>query len=225
MAYEEVWIRTRDDLKLQGWFIHQEKEPKNAPTIIFFHENAGNIGLRLDYFQLLYNQVMCNILVVAYRGYSASEGKPDEKGICEDARATVEYALSRDDVIDKKKIFMLGRSLGGAVAIHTAMNLEDQEEFQLAGLIIESTFESISAMTDHLFPFLKKLGNLKSHMLKLKWESLQKIGKITTPMMFISGDADTFVPTVQTKRLHEAAVKAKERRLMIVPGGNHNNTF
>jgi len=73
----------------------------------------------------LYFQIKCNILVVAYRGYSASEGKPEETGICEDARATVEYALTRDDVINREKVFLLGRSLGGAVAIHTAMNLED----------------------------------------------------------------------------------------------------
>lgn len=76
-------------------------------------------------------------------------------------------------------------------------------------MIIESTFESISAMTDHLFPILNKLGGLKEKMLKLKWESNKKIGKISTPMLFISGDADTFVPTVQTKRLHDAAVKSK----------------
>mmetsp|Transcript_79786 Transcript_79786/g.110446 ORF Transcript_79786/g.110446 Transcript_79786/m.110446 type:complete len:93 (+) Transcript_79786:138-416(+) len=92
-------------------------------------------------------------------------------------------------------------------------------------MIIESTFESISAMTDHLFPVLNKLGGLKEKMLKLKWESMKKIGKITAPMLFVSGDADTFVPTVQTKRLHEAAVKSKHKQLMIVPGGNHNNTF
>ena len=99
----------------------QEQDPKDKPTIIFFHENAGNIGLRLDYFQLLYTQVQCNILSVAYRGYSASEGTPNEAGLCIDGKAIIDYARSRKDVINQKKIFLLGRSLGGAVAIHSAM--------------------------------------------------------------------------------------------------------
>lgn len=54
MHYEEVWVTTGDGLRLQGWLMLQESNPKDKPTVIFFHENAGNIGLRLDYFSLLY---------------------------------------------------------------------------------------------------------------------------------------------------------------------------
>jgi len=70
-------------------------------------------------------------------------------------------------------VFLFGRSLGGAVAINTAMLFEDNPEgFSFAGCVIESTFESISAMADHMFPFFKKFPNLKKNMLKLKWESI-----------------------------------------------------
>lgn len=41
MLYEEVKITTKDKLKLYGWFIHQQN-PKNHPTFIYFHENAGS---------------------------------------------------------------------------------------------------------------------------------------------------------------------------------------
>lgn len=45
---------------------------KNKDTVVFFHENAGNIGLRLDYFELLCKHVGVNVLCIAYRGYSSS---------------------------------------------------------------------------------------------------------------------------------------------------------
>jgi len=61
-------------------------------------------------------------------------------------------------------------------------------------------------------------------MLKIKWDSLAIVNKIKTPILFISGDQDTFVPTQMTIRLHDACGSAK-KSLMIVPGGNHNNTF
>jgi len=35
-----------DKIKLHGWFIKQKK-PIEAETVIYFHENAGNIGFRL----------------------------------------------------------------------------------------------------------------------------------------------------------------------------------
>ena len=64
---------------------------KNKDTVIFLHENAGNIGLRLDYFELIYNKLDVNIVAVAYRGYSKSGGEPNEEGILLDAQAMVDF--------------------------------------------------------------------------------------------------------------------------------------
>ena len=87
MAYDEIWIETEDKQKLQGWFIKQKSEPEKQRTIIFLHENAGNLGLRNDWFELIYKRLGCNILAVAYRGYSHSEGHPDQQGLLLDADA------------------------------------------------------------------------------------------------------------------------------------------
>ena len=70
---------------------HGETDPRSKDTIIFFHENAGNIGLRLDYFELIYHKLDVNIVCVAYRGYSRSEGEPEEEGILLDAQAMIAY--------------------------------------------------------------------------------------------------------------------------------------
>jgi len=92
MNYEEIWIETSDKLKLQGWFISQPEQPQKRNTIIFFHENAGNIGLRMDWFELVYSHLQCNILAVAYRGYSRSQGKPSQEGLLLDAEAILKFA-------------------------------------------------------------------------------------------------------------------------------------
>lgn len=55
------------------------------------HENAGNIGLRLDFFEALYHNVGVNIVTFGYRGYSDSEGSPSEVGLKLDADAIVDY--------------------------------------------------------------------------------------------------------------------------------------
>ena len=80
-------------MKIRGWFIHHPN-PLNHKTILFMHENAGNIGLRLDYFETVYHQLNANIITFAYRGYSRSEGKPTEMGIKMDADAIAEYVSS-----------------------------------------------------------------------------------------------------------------------------------
>ena len=85
MKYEEIWLKSKDGTKLQGWFMYHESNTRNKDTVIFMHENAGNIGLRLDYFELIYHNLDVNIVAVAYRGYSKSDGQPEQDGIVEDA--------------------------------------------------------------------------------------------------------------------------------------------
>ena len=74
MKYEEIWLQSKDGTKLQGWFMYHETNTRNRDTVIFMHENAGNIGLRLDYFELIYHNLNVNVVAVAYRGYSKSGG-------------------------------------------------------------------------------------------------------------------------------------------------------
>jgi len=53
---------------------------------------------------------------VAYRGYTRSTGEPSEQGLYLDAQAVSDY-VSNCQKINKEKVFLMGRSLGGAVAI------------------------------------------------------------------------------------------------------------
>lgn len=60
-------------------------------TIVFFHENAGSLGLRLDYFETLITSLNVNVLAVAYRGYSDSDGFPNEAGLKKDGLVIARY--------------------------------------------------------------------------------------------------------------------------------------
>lgn len=115
MPYEDVIVTTSDGLKLAGWFIKQ-KNPTAHETVIYFHENAGNIGNRLYAIEALYIELEVNILIVGYRGYGHSEGTPTEPGLELDAEAIFQFALSHKE-INNQKLFIIGKSLGGAVAI------------------------------------------------------------------------------------------------------------
>lgn len=55
----------------------------------------------------------------SYRGYGWSEGKPTEAGIKMDSEAILNYVMESDE-INSKELYIFGRSLGGAVAIHLA---------------------------------------------------------------------------------------------------------
>ena len=139
---------------------------------------------------------------MAYRGYSYSDKikEPNEEGLKLDSEAIIAFLSNPPEnfkkYINKQLIFLQGRSLGGAVAIHTAH--KHQEIFR--GLIIENTFCSISAMVDELFSFLIPV---KSLVLKIGWNSDKLVPEIRIPTIYITGDQDEIVPYRQTVKLHE----------------------
>jgi len=58
------------------------------------------VQTRLPTIEFMVKQIRMNVLIVDYRGFGKSPGSPSEQAIYEDAAATVEYALTRTDIID-----------------------------------------------------------------------------------------------------------------------------
>ena len=88
LLYEDVWLTAADGVRVHAWLVRAPQRPAlRGPTVIFFQENAGNIGLRLVNVVELLRHVDCNVLLLSYRGYGDSEGKPSEGGIKLDAKA------------------------------------------------------------------------------------------------------------------------------------------
>uniref|UniRef100_A0A6T7NFG8 Serine aminopeptidase S33 domain-containing protein n=1 Tax=Hanusia phi TaxID=3032 RepID=A0A6T7NFG8_9CRYP len=215
MPYEDMIIKAEDHTELHCWLIKQP-DSFSAPTIVFFQENAGNMGLRLPNMYELWRRLSVNIFMVSYRGYGRSQGVPTEEGLKMDAQAVLNHVSSLKQV-DPKKIVILGRSLGGAVGIHiTSRNPE-----KVKGLIVENSFTSIADMVDVLMPFL---AMFKSLILRIGWKSIESIQSITTPILFISGSRDELVPPSHMRRLYDAAKSSIYRSWYAVPDGGHNDT-
>eukprot|EP00920_Eleutheroschizon_duboscqi_P001935 GHVT01005021.1.p1 GENE.GHVT01005021.1~~GHVT01005021.1.p1 ORF type:complete len:374 (-),score=30.04 GHVT01005021.1:1394-2515(-) len=180
VPYVDVKFPTQDGFILHGWFI---RSSESSPTLIFFHGNAGNLGFRIPNFYHLHLHLRINIFAVSYRGFGHSHGVPSEEGVYKDASAAVDYLLSRADV-NPKKLFVFGRSIGGAVAIELARRRPEQ----LRGVIVENTFTNLMDMVRVVFPLLRPLLPLIAQVQRLYMDNLTKVKMIKTPILFISGE-------------------------------------
>ena len=196
MPYEDVTVETDDKVELHCWFIKQASSA-DAPTLIFFQENAGNMGLRLPSMKEFYKNLGMNVFMVSYRGYGKSQGTPTEEGLQKDGQAVIDHVWGRSDV-DKTRLLVLGRSLGGAVSVYVCERNPDK----VKGLILENTFTSIPDMVDVLMPWV---APLKSLVLRIGWKSVERIPAITTPILFVSGRSDELIPPAQMDMLQTAA--------------------
>lgn len=222
LPFESNMIPCQDGIKIHSWLLFGD-DNKKVPTIIFFHGNAGNIGLRLPNAIKMSKQLRANVLLVEYRGYGDSESHvgPSERGLRLDAEAALAFCQSHPR-IDPQQIFLFGRSLGGAVAFHLA-NYAQRHKIPLAGVIAENTFTSISAMVDHLMPFLTPI---KALVLRIGWDSKPIVSNLNTPTLYLAGGMDELVPHQQMVELFrlQSAKSSRLVRMHVVPEGTHNDT-
>eukprot|EP00668_Euglena_longa_P015438 GGOE01019518.1.p2 GENE.GGOE01019518.1~~GGOE01019518.1.p2 ORF type:complete len:264 (+),score=63.29 GGOE01019518.1:333-1124(+) len=191
-------------------------------------------GHRVPLALAMYRTANCNVILVEYRGYGLSGGLPTEAGLQQDAQAALQCAHSLN--INKKTIVVMGTSLGGAVALHLAAHAA----LPIAGVIVENTFTSISAMVDVLWaeyvrglvrPIVYKtltplaLHCIKPVVLQIEWNSIQVIPSITIPILFLSGKKDELIPPSQMHRLYVSASRSPRKLFVTLPNGMHNDTW
>jgi hypothetical protein len=223
IPFESHMIECQDGIKIHSWLLlHPDSQRERNPTLIFFHGNAGNIGLRLPNAIEMYRQLNVNVLLVEYRGYGDSDDvAPTEAGLKLDSEAALRF-ISTHPLIDSSRLFVFGRSLGGAVGFHLA-NYAQLNSLPLAGIIVENTFLSISEMVDHLMPYVKLFKPL---VLRLNWDSSVLVPNIRAPTLYLAGSADELVPHNHMMQLYKASNKSSVlSRMHVVPGGTHNETW
>ncbi len=205
LAFEDVYITTSDNIKLNGWFIPCD----NARyTFLFCHGNAGNIGHRIEKI-IIFREIGVNVFIIDYRGYGNSEGKPSERGIYLDAKAGYDYLVNTRK-IKPEHIILFGESIGGAAVIDLASKVK------VGALITEEAFSSARDMARRIYPFLP------SFLYSVKLDSLTKIKKVDAPKLIIHSVNDEIVPFALGKKLFNAA---KEPKQLVEIMGSHNTAF
>ncbi|EGR28358.1 hypothetical protein IMG5_177050 [Ichthyophthirius multifiliis] len=217
LNYEDVQIKTLDQITLRGWLIKQENS-NEKPTVVFFHENAGNIGHRLYYLKNYFENVKVNILIIAYRGYSNSDEvqQINEQGLQIDSKAIIQYAFKCPQ-IDKNKIFLHGRSLGAAALCYGVLNTNKQPK----GIILENTFTSIDDMVEII---AKPLAQFSKFILKNNWKTIDIIQNIKNPSLFIKTKKDEIIPSKQMDYLYEKC-GSENKILFEIQEGQHNDSW
>lgn len=216
IVYEERLVKASDGVAIHVWLMLHENS-NEVPTLIYFHGNAGNMGYRLPNSAKMFGITGVNVLMMDYRGFGESSGKPTEAGINLDADAVLEYAKSHPR-LEGSPIILFGRSLGGAVAI----SLCHRRPEQVAVVIVENTFMSISAMVDSLMPWAAYFKHL---VLRIDWNNYDKIKEIRKPVFFIGSEYDEIVPPMQMRSLFNAAVHAAAKDFYLVADCGHNNAW
>ena len=87
---EEMVLETANGEHVIVWHV----PPRNGqPVFVYFHGNGGSLRWREERFRDLIDDGS-GLVALSYRGYGGSSGRPTEKGLIEDAKATYAFAVA-----------------------------------------------------------------------------------------------------------------------------------
>jgi fermentation-respiration switch protein FrsA (DUF1100 family) len=204
---EEVYFASADGTKLHGWYF---PNPNARGNLLFCHGNGEHIGYLGPEMAALRDDLQLNVFVFDYRGYGRSAGSPHEAGVLADGQAAQEWLANRAG-IRLSDVLLMGRSLGGAVAVHLAA------QNGARGLILWNTFSSMPDVAARHFPWLPV-----HWLLRNRYNAGEKIRNYSGPLLQTHGTDDTIIGFDLAEKLFAAATTLDKQFIQVV-GGNHND--
>lgn len=190
----EQWVTTSDHVRLHAWFFRAAAA--NAPVLIWFHGNAGNLTDRAEMAAELAKRGV-SVFLFDWRGYGKSEGSASESGLFRDAIAVFDSVAANHP----ESITVYGESLGGPYAAYVAK----ERKARVHAAIIENSFPSLMA-----------LGNAFYKPLPLGWTAPRALrtaawlNEAGVPVLVMHGTRDQVIPYALGRQLYEELTVPKE---------------
>lgn len=180
---------------------------KDAPTVLYFHGQTGNVSGRASRFQQIVESGF-GLYAPSYRGYAGSEGLPSEAAFVEDGLAYFDQLEAAG-----ANVIVHGESLGTGVAAAVA---EQRPSARM--LILEAPYTSAEDMAAQRYPWLPV-----SLLMRDPFLTRDRIAAVEAPTLIVHGTADTVIPVENGHNLFQLATEPK--RLEIVEGVDHGSLW
>ena len=213
----DVWVdfnsrETGEAARLHGLWLPQVDfdSRSNAPVLLYLHGARYNV-VGSAFRARRMHELGFSVLAIDYRGFGKSTpGLPSEDMAVEDARAAWDWLAQQHP---NRPRYIFGHSLGGAIAIELAAQVNDE-----TGTLVEGTFTSIPDVVSTF-----KWGWLPiSPLITQRFEAVKRVADIGSPLLVVHGGQDQLISPALGRRLYEAATGKKA--FVLVENGSHHNT-
>ena len=225
MPFEEVAIKSEDNLKLVGHFLACENSSDKLAILV---HGYGGVYKEMYNYAKMFLKRNYDILAIELRAHVNSEGDMIGMGWLErlDLLKWIDFMVERNK---NYKIALFGTSMGAStVCMALGEKLPTNVKLAISDCAFDNAWRELSYVyTYHTHIPAKFLMSIFNNYLKrtkhfdLKMvDAVTQLKKAKLPILFIHGSKDTFVPTEMVYRLAEAVPKS-QRDLYVVEGAEH----
>jgi fermentation-respiration switch protein FrsA (DUF1100 family) len=201
----ESVVALSDGTEVTIW--HHPPTLPDAPTVLYFHGNSGNISSRAPRYRQILDSGF-GLYAPSYRGYAGSEGTASEAAFVADGLEHFDRLAAEGG-----EIVLHGESLGTGVATAVA---EARPGARL--LVLEAPYTAALDIAAESYPWLPV-----SLLMKDPFLTRERIQNITVPLLVVHGTRDRIIPVEHGRKVFELAGSPK--RLEIFEGAGHGDLW
>lgn len=224
---EEVRLSSPSGYELRGWFVPAKRSSNR--TVMLVHGVTRSRLASVKYVELFRRRGF-NVFLYDHRRHGQSGGDYTTYGYFEkyDLQACVDWVVQHtgpDPVIG-----IHGESMGAATALqHAAIDnrvafyIADCGYSDLAGQLAHRLKEEFRLPRNPIIPLVAALCRLRGRFRFRDVSPMEAMKRTETPVLFIHGEEDDYVPTDMSKAMF--AAKPGFKRLYLAPGANHAEAY
>lgn len=191
----------RENVTLRGWVVN-----RGSPgAILYFGGNAERVEASREDFARWFPDAA--VYLMAYRGYGASDGTPNEEALASDAVALYDHVRDRHP---GAPINVIGRSLGSGVAARLA------SQRPVERLALVTPFDSLIGVARVHYPWAPV-----DWLMRERYESARHLSAYGGRMLVVRAGRDRIVPPASTARL--VASLASPPEVVVLAQADHND--
>ncbi len=225
--YIDTYITSSDNLKLHAYEVKNENKTDKWAIVVHGYTSEGK--LLSSKAKHLYNMGY-NVLVPDLRSHGTSEGNYIGMGWHDrlDIIDWINYIVKNNP---NSKIALHGTSMGSAtVLMVSGEKLPSNVKAIVADCGYTSVYDEFSYQLKQLFNlpafpimnFSDVITHIRAGYCLNDASAINQVKKSTTPILYIHGDKDDFVPYYMMDELYNATNSEKEK--LTIEGGEHANS-
>ena len=223
LDYRDQYLRAADGTRLHAWWLPAKEGVAVKGTVLHLHGNGGNLASHLGGTWWLPEQGY-QVLMLDYRGFGLSEGAPSLPAVYLDLDAAFAWLEQAPQVRDKP-LYVLGQSLGGALATHYLAE-QPQRRARVSALILDGVPASYREVARHALGaswLTRPLRTPLSWLVPDDDSAIHVMPKLVgLPLLIFHSIDDPLVPLSNGERLYQAAPPP---RVFQPTRGGHVQTF
>lgn len=173
--------------KIYALYIGEKSRIATDTVILYCHGNKWHMDFYWQRAKLLAHtngKHTYGVLMLDYRGYGLSEGKPSEEGLYTDVDAAMQWL--KNNGLTQDRLIIYGFSMGSAPATELSANVRSLRPHKL---ILEAPFASAGVMGADG----SGLDMPGSYVTNLKIDNAEEIKKVQQDFFWIHGTQDNFL--------------------------------